>query len=153
MKTTLLSFFAFLVLAAPLAQASDQVGVYGKIAKVQITPAAGNVPATIKIWGTFAMAMGLQGTQGFYTQPTYGYLYYRAETDPQKALEQWEKIKGAAGTDQCVGFGQRNSDNGTLRQGHWPIVAIDEYPLNNTVKVAAKEDRECAKFSGPVLPQ
>jgi hypothetical protein len=125
---------AVLLWAAAAARASDPVGVYARVDKVVFEPNADS-PERIQVWGSFCLAKVRSNDD--YAAAAEGYLYYKLD-DARKATcrKEWADLKKLAGSGQCVAFGARRSELGTVRKASAPPKAPDTYPLaDGLVKV------------------
>jgi hypothetical protein len=122
-RIALLSLLGPIAVAATPSPASDPVGVYAIIDRVVITQS----PATIQIWGVFALSTGVSGDS--YRPAQRGYLYYRPSSDAQVSSAEWNDLRSVAGTGQAVGFGQRYQPTGRVRAPSESPSAPDAYPI------------------------
>jgi hypothetical protein len=122
-----------------VANASDPIGIYGRIDKVVLQPTAA-VPLYAQIWGKFAVAkQGPNGTYlpgGTYLQPTAGYLYYKVTPGFEKDIRlELADIASVAGSTQCIGFGTRYTPLDRVRTKAEPAAAPAPYPIEKTMGV------------------
>ena len=96
-----------------VARASDPVGIYGKVDRVVISPAPVSKALKIQIWGTFSFA-DLQS--GYYKRPVSGVLYYGLPAGEEDITRMaWSDLLTVSGKGNCIGFGGRHSELGTIR--------------------------------------
>ena len=114
-------------LTAVTLRASDMVGVYAVIEKVQLEPSDA-APQRIQIWGAFALSDQKSGSN--YGPAQRGYLYYSCPTGRDTVCrKEWEDLKAVAGKDTGVGFGARYKDTGRIRKADEKPASPDEYPI------------------------
>ncbi len=105
MKWTVPVVVGVLLLAALPARASDPVGVYALIEKVEMEP-SDSQPERVRIWGVFSLAQGKGGDD--YTPPTKGFIYFSLPKEkPENAKKEWNDLKKLAGEKTAVAFGSR----------------------------------------------
>ena len=124
--------FAMIVMlmSAVAVQASDMIGVYGRVDKVVMEP-NDQAPQRIQVWGVFAMASPDNGND--YLPPSRGYLYYTLPSNAQLALKEWADLKAVAGTGQIVAFGTRYNTTRRrvrLRKADEPPDSPDAYAMD-----------------------
>ena len=133
MKQLLLGVGLALVLAGG-ARASDPTGIYARIEKVIFEP-NDTKPERVQVWGTFALAAKRAVTGDEYQPPVKGYLYYSLVPGKEdKCRNEWTDLKKVAGKDQCVGFGGRYGQLGTVRKPDQKPKDPDAYPLARGVE-------------------
>ena len=119
----MVSAFAACVTILP-AHASDMVGVYAYIDKVMLEPDA-SAPERIQIWGGFALA---KDRGNIYEAAQRGVMYFKVKPGKESVCrKEWNDLKSVAGTNQLVAFGQRYSDNGTVRKPDAKLEKPDTY--------------------------
>jgi hypothetical protein len=108
-------FLAHLVVPSATSRtASDPVGVYGLVARVDLLPDA-KAPTRALIHGAFAVAVG---AGEFYTTPAHGWLLFETGDDPAACVAQWRELQALAGKKQVLGFSSRHGQAGVvLHQG------------------------------------
>lgn len=147
-----LSILALCGLASS-ARASDPVGIYAVVEKVVTEPADGT-PQRVQVWGVFALAEGRGGDD--YSEPAYGYLYYRADEKPDAARREWADLKSVAGTGQAVAFGSRYKEKGRVRRATDKPEIPDAYPVAMGVTKVRRSDygpvRALLEVPVPVTP-
>src|SRR5262245_26551012 len=105
MKLKLLVGLAALLLAAQAGRASDPVGVYALIDKVEFEPSEGQ-PDRVRVWGLFALSLGRADE---YTEPARGFLYFSLPRGKEEAARrEWNDFKKVAGTRTCIAFADRS---------------------------------------------
>jgi len=127
---------AALLAAASVAviHASGPIAVYARVDKVAVDPNPA-APGTIQIWGVFSV--GNPKRMNDFQPVSRGYLYYKLPARPdyrQLALQEWEDLKGVAGTSQIVAFGSQFFGSPTVRQADEAPRSPDEYSLNFGVR-------------------
>jgi hypothetical protein len=144
---------AVLAAAALLAAAppSDPVGVYAIVDRVVVAPDTIN-PATIQIWGTFAVSDQKAGDH--YLPAAKGYLYYRLNASNTRASQaEWADLRRVAGTKTVVGFSakwQRNTP-GRSRCATEAVGNADEYPIQSGMGVVRLPDTR--HTGGPIAKE
>ncbi len=105
--------------------ASDPIGIYALVDRVVLEPNE-EAPERIQIWGAFALAQGHGRKFGEYYHPaTRGYLYYQlVKGKEEQCRNEWKDLQRVAGTGQCVAFGSRYQEKGSVRRE----VALAENP-------------------------
>lgn len=124
------ALIALALIAAPRLEASDPIGVYALVDRVELEPADG--PAErIRLHGVFCRARGV-GLGDYYETPTRGQLFYRLpESSPELARDQWRDMQSIAGTGAVVGFGSRwEGGAGTIHAPGDRADVPDAYPLH-----------------------
>jgi hypothetical protein len=131
---------ALLLALAAGARASDPVGIYALIDRVELEPSVGN-PDHIRVWGVFSFAVMQRGDQ--YAPPERGFLYCKlGPKNPEQARKEWNDLKKMAGSGQAVGFGSRYEQKVTLRKGADPTKDPDIYPIGfGLTRVRADDHR------------
>jgi hypothetical protein len=87
--------------------ADGPVGIYAMVQKVVFEPSEA-APKTLQIWGVFVWVDGGLKSPGPINLPLRGYIYFKlpeGAADAAAAKRQWADIKGAAGTNQVLAFG------------------------------------------------
>jgi len=131
------------LLAVPAARASDPVGVYAVVDKVVLEPSTG-APDRIQVWGAFALARN-GGDE--YAPPERGYMYFSLAPGKENVCrKEWADLKKLAGTNQCVAFGARYKNNGTVRRGGDPTKAADVYPVGFGLTKVPADSGEARKL-------
>ncbi len=104
-RRMLMIWGALLLFAAAPARASDPVGIYALIDKVEIEPSEG--PAErVRLHGVFAIAERKAGDD--YSTPKRGFLYFSLPKEKQEnARKEWADLKKMAGSGEGVAFGSR----------------------------------------------
>jgi hypothetical protein len=114
-------------LMAVTLRASDFVGVYSVVEKVVLEPSDA-APQRIQIWGAFALSDRKSGSS--YGPAQRGYLYYSCPSGQEAVCRrEWEDIKGVAGKNIGVGFGERYSETGRIRKADEKPAMPDVYPI------------------------
>jgi hypothetical protein len=118
---------ALLLALAPAARASDPVGIYAVIDRVEREPSTDS-PQRIRIWGVFALAKGSGET---YAPPLRGFMYFRLVPGKEEVCrKEWNDLAKLAGKRQCVALGARYKPNGTVRPPKTdPTRSPDPYPI------------------------
>jgi hypothetical protein len=126
--TTLLCAMALGMLAAPVARASDPIGIYGFVDRVILEP-NDTAPERIQVWGGFALAKEGAGNVQYYDAER-GYLYFKLRPgDEEVCKKEWADLKSVAGTKQIVSFGTRyDYPQPTLRKSDAKVEKPDVYP-------------------------
>ena len=107
-----------LLFSGATVSASDPVGLYALIDKVQYEP-SDSKPERILIWGTFAVAEGERGEK--YQSPVKGYIYFTLPEKKQEvALKEWADLKSVAGKKEVVGFSTRWGEPAKVRKDGEP---------------------------------
>ncbi|MFI5309745.1 MAG: hypothetical protein ACHQQ3_00815 [Gemmatimonadales bacterium] len=122
---TFITMAGVLAMPAPM---SDPVGVYAVIDKVVLAPNAS--PATIQVWGTFAVTDQKPGDG--YQPAAKGYLYYSVNTTNERATRaEWADLQALAGKKTVVGFGAKwqRLSVGRVRCATEAAAEPDVYPL------------------------
>jgi len=115
--------------------ASGPIAVYARVDKVAIDPNPDAAHGTIQIWGVFSV--GNPKRLNEFLPAARGYLYYKLPARPdsrQLALQEWNDLKGVAGTSQIVAFGSRFFGSPTVRTADDRPQSPDEYSLNFGVR-------------------
>src|SRR5207302_9593881 len=98
MRRTLMLVGVALFCAAGPARASDPVGIYALIDKVEIEPSEGQAER-IRLHGVFALAQGKSGAE--YAPPKRGFLYFSLPKEkPDKVRKEWADLKKLAGSGE-----------------------------------------------------
>jgi len=128
MRRTVLVVLALILLGGARVQASYPLGIYAVLDKVVPEPNA-DAPERVQLWGDFAFPEG-QSSFAF-KSPVRGYLYYSLVKGKEDLCRrEWNELKNAAGTGQCVAFSAREQSQGRLRKaGEEPKLA-DPYPIS-----------------------
>jgi len=106
---------------------SDPVGVYAIVDRV-VVEAGANTPATIQIWGAFALSDGRPGSN--YQTAQCGYLYYTVNPRNERATRaEWSDLLSLAESGAAVGFGGRFERVGRVRTTKEKASGPDTYPL------------------------
>jgi hypothetical protein len=114
-----------LALAAPV-RASDPVGIYAIIDRVELEPSA-SAPERVRLWGVFALA---DRSTRDYSPPQRGFLYCKLDgKNIQACRREWADLEKLAGTRECVALGSRYGQKVTVRKGGDPTKDPDVYPL------------------------
>jgi hypothetical protein len=102
-----------LLFSGATVSASDPVGLYALIDKVQYEP-SDSKPERILIWGSFSVAEGERGDK--YKSPEKGYIYFTLPEKKQEvALKEWADLKSVAGKREVVGFSTRWGEPARVR--------------------------------------
>lgn len=118
---------AVLLVAAAAARASDPVGVYAVIDRVEVSPRTG-AAERLQISGVFALAAG-RGGDG-YSPPLRGTMSFTLVKGKEDVCrKEWADLVKVAGTRQCVAFGSRYKVPPAVRKGGDPTKDPDVYPL------------------------
>ena len=129
--------FALLALLALPAFASDFTGIYARIDRVVLEPAAGT-PERAQVWGVFAIAKTTDPNT--YEPPARGYLYFKLDRNADAARNEWNDLKSAAESREVVAFGSRGTPV-RLRKPDEKPDAPDTYRTNVGVqKVRGRTD-------------
>jgi hypothetical protein len=105
MRRILVMVGAALLCATSPARASDPVGVYALIDKVEIEPSEGQ-PEFVRLHGVFSIAQRKSGDA--YSAPQRGFIYFSLPKDKQdQARKEWADLKKMAGTGEAVAFAGR----------------------------------------------
>jgi hypothetical protein len=140
---------AVLFLLAAAARASDPVGIYAVIDKVVLEPSA-RAPERIQVWGVFALA---RPPGDSYTEPARGYLYYSLNPDqPEATRKEWADLKKMAGSTQCVAFGSRHKEKGTVRKASEMPNAPDVYPVGFGLQKVDADNPQAQKLKELARP-
>jgi hypothetical protein len=111
-------WFAYLV---PLVVASDPVGVYAVIERVEFEPNSAQ-PERVRLYGWFAMS---DVTSREYKQPQHGWLCYSLPAEQQDLCRrEWKDMEDVAGSGKCVAFGVRRRELGKVaekKEGLTPV--------------------------------
>jgi len=110
-----------------LAYASDPTAAYARVDRVALEPNPDS-PATIQIWGVFALAK--PNDRNDYLPPARGYLYFKLAGNQEAARKEWADLKAIAGTGQIVAFGSRYDPQARLRKADEPPENPDPYSTN-----------------------
>ena len=126
-----LSATALMAMAPP----SDPCAVYAVVDRVELAPNDAN-PATIQIFGTFAMSEQKPGDN--YRPAVKGYLYYKVDPNNERASRaEWADLKSVAGSKSVVGFAAKwvSMSIGRVRCLNEPPTSPDVYPTQNSMGV------------------
>jgi hypothetical protein len=96
-----------IVLVASILLADGPVGVYAMAQRVVFEPSEA-APKTLQIWGVFVWVDGGLKSPGPINLPQRGYIYFKlpdGAAEASAAKKQWMDIKGAAGSNQIIAFG------------------------------------------------
>lgn len=108
------------------AGASDPMGVYCIVDKVQLEPA--DCPERAQVWGTCAVA---NRNDWYFQAPKRGYFYYSIQPGREEQTRaEWADLKSVAGTGQAVGYGRRYTPAGRMRAAEEKAASPDVYPLH-----------------------
>jgi len=101
--------------AAPEGLASDPVGVYALLDRVELLPNA-DAPTSVRMHGAFAIAVG---PGEFCTTPAFGALLFGPDDKPDECVKQWRELATLAGRPDVIGFSSRHgqADVRLLRPG------------------------------------
>jgi hypothetical protein len=113
-------------LVGNIASASDRVGVYAIVDRVEFEPSADR-PDRIKIWGAFAVAT--RNDHDLYDAVQRGYLYFTVAADRAQTRTEWNDMKTLAGTKRIVAFGSRFGLSVRVRPESEAPQAPDTYSL------------------------
>jgi hypothetical protein len=137
---------------AGLARASDQNGVYARVASVQFEPSASDVSSAtrVQIGGTFIIANGPVGSGDAYSAAVTGVVYYVCPAGKESVCRmEWTDIKNAAGAADCATWGSRSlvpvPGLGVVRQS--ASGSADMYPI--AMGVMRTANGQCPKLGGP----
>jgi hypothetical protein len=140
MSTRHFAVLAALLMLAPVARASDPVGIYAVIDKVVLESDTDRV----QVWGVFARAQRGGDT---YTEPERGYMYFTAAPDKEDLChKEWADLKKVAGTKQCVAFGSRYKPTGTVRKKGDAAKAPDVYHVGFGLTKVPADNYEARKL-------
>jgi hypothetical protein len=116
-----------LLLLVSGARASDPVGIYAVIDRVEVEPSTGE-PDRVRIWGVFALA---DKTTREYAPPARGVIYCKLPAEKgELARREWKDLQKLAGTKQCVGLGSRYKPLPLIRKPDGdPTKDPDVYPV------------------------
>jgi hypothetical protein len=118
-----------------MAPPSDPVAVYAVVDRVAFAPDSIN-PATIQIWGTFAVSEKKPGDN--YLPAVKGYLYYRVDPANERASRvEWKDLQAVAGSKSIVGFASKwvSIPLGRVRCITEVASNPDVYPTQNSMGV------------------
>ena len=111
---------------APLAKASDPVGVYAVLERVELEPNAA-YPDRVKLYGWFAVA---NRTSRLYDEPRHGWLYFSLKDDKADLCRrEWKDLEELAGNGKCVAFGGRYGELGKVVKKKDRLAAPVAYPI------------------------
>lgn len=119
-----------------MAPPSDPVAVYAIVDRVVFAPDSVN-PATIQIWGAFAVSEHKPGDH--YRPAVKGYLYYRTDPNNERGSRaEWKDLSSVAGSKSIVGFAAKwvGMSLGRVRCANESPVKPDTYPTQNSMGVA-----------------
>jgi hypothetical protein len=132
--------------ALPSLRASDLIGVYGIVDRVEHSGSRGTRGAAVQkagivqIWGTFVVAVPPPqdvpnyAPSAAYSAPKKGYLLYAC---PPGRLDvctaEWNDLASVAGTGKIVGFSARTGYANTVHPAAEPSARPDIYRLNTGV--------------------
>jgi hypothetical protein len=127
MPRKMLLVLGAMFLLGPGARASDPIGIYAVIYRVEVEPSTGDAER-IRIWGTFALA---DKESREYTRPMNGMLLMKLPAaKAEVARQEWKDFQKLAGSKQCVGFGARHKPLPKVRKADVdPSKDPDVYPL------------------------
>ena len=106
--------------------ASDPIGIYARIDRVELEPKEN--PERIRITGVFSVSAQRRGM--YYRMPERGVLYF--QIDPEKGARcraEWKDLASVAGTGECVGFGSRYRKTPVRVRAEGDRAKPDPYPL------------------------
>jgi hypothetical protein len=134
----LLSLAAVVLAAGELSSlASDPVGIYAFVDKVVLEP-NDTTPERIQVWGGFALA---EGRGEMYTSAKRAYMYFKLTPNKETLCRnEWMDLKAVAGTGTIVAFGQRHSNNGTVRKLDAKTENPDVYPIGFGMQKVSMKD-------------
>jgi hypothetical protein len=160
MKPIFISFASLLLLlltTAPAQAKNCTIGIYGVIHRVEFEP-GGAQPLAVRITGQFVVPVPTS-TCG-YQAPQEGYLYFRIRPGAERAtIEDWNRLKAAAGTGRIVGFADYWEANPDDPQGnpHTSLVvtvhSVNQsappatYPTPNRKGVVERADQTDPRFA------
>lgn len=128
---------------ARVAAASDPVGVYAVIERVELEPNAAQ-PEQIKLYGWFALA---DRSNRLYQKPQHGWLCYSLhQAKAALCRSEWKDLEDVAGSGKCIAFGSRYSELGKVakkKDGATPV----EYPIASGL-FAIRSDTKYEVISG-----
>ena len=134
----LVAVTALMLAGLVVAQASDRVGVYGRVDKIVMEP-NDQAPQRIQVWGAFAIAVPRNPYD--YQPAASGYLYFTLPANAELALKEWADLKAVAGTSQIVAFGTRWECCARLRKADERPAAPDKYSMNlGVTKINGRTD-------------
>lgn len=111
---------------ARLGKASDPVGVYAVLERVELEPNAAQ-PERVKLYGWFALA---NRTSREYNEPEHGWLYYSLKDGKEELCRrEWKDLEKLAGNGKCVAFGGRYNELGKVVQKKDRLDTVLEYPI------------------------
>ncbi|HEV3006110.1 MAG TPA: hypothetical protein VGX78_16695, partial [Pirellulales bacterium] len=115
-----------LIVPAARALASDPVGIYAVIERVELEPNSVE-PDRVQLWGWFEMA---DKSSRRYQEPRHGCLYYSlAEGKADVCRREWRDLADSARTGKCVAFGQRHTELGKIRKFGDKLDSPTPYPV------------------------
>jgi hypothetical protein len=115
-------WFVYFVQAAI---ASDPVGVYAVIERVEFEPNAAQ-PERVRLYGWFAMA---DVANREYREPQHGWLCYSLPAEEQDLCRrEWKDMEDVAGSGRCVAFGVRHRELGKVAKKKEALSPVP-YPL------------------------
>lgn len=121
--------------AAPATlRASDPIGVYAVVDRVQVTTGGGG-EAVAQVWGSFVLAVNPEvrpypASEG-YGKAATGYLLFRCPADKRATCAaEWNDLTSVAGKKEIVGFGRRWEAAPRVRPNTEAPSAPDTYAIN-----------------------
>lgn len=121
--------------------ASDPVGIYGQIAKVEKLKGG-----QVKLWGTFYTSTA----NGAYSGPQTGFLYFNIDSQNAQMVNEVNDLIGSAGSGRCMAFGVRNyiGDRQTKPDTKvWPKGSVNpeavDFPVSGGVVDLGKKAPQC----------
>jgi hypothetical protein len=106
--------------------ASDPVGIYAVIERVELEPNSVE-PERVQLWGWFEMA---DVDRRRYQEPKHGCLYYSlADGKHDVCRREWRDLADSAGSGKCVAFGQRHTELGKVRKFGDKLDSPTPYPV------------------------
>lgn len=142
------------LLAGAPVMASDPVGIYAIIDKVELLPNPEH-PERVRVWGAFCMADGHGRKFGqYYGPPVRGYLYFTLDEEkPEKCLDQWRDLASVAGKGECVAFGSRYDGQPKVHAAKSEAKEPDPYALGWGVRKMAPESKRMPVVRLQSLPR
>lgn len=97
----------------PLAGASDPVGVYAVLERVEFEPNAAQ-PERVRLFGWFALS---DVSSREYKEPQHGWLCYSLPADKKDLCRrEWKDMEDVAGSGKCLAFGIRRRELGKVAE-------------------------------------
>lgn len=152
MKTVLLVAMCFLF-ASPAALASDPVGVYARVQKIQMFPNA-EKPERAVVTGTFSHWR--KGNQ--YAPPVHGVMHFKLASGKERATRaEWKDMQRIADRGLIISFGRRYKDNGKVYSLKEKVGAAHPHPVHAGMRILRPGTlytpiRSLAYFVPPVAP-